>query len=96
MLARAFLRSKATLTIVDEFSAALVCVYKRLSQGKGSFLIAGPCQDPQSEAKIFSKLLERRGKSTMICITHRYHLACKSDLILVMKDGKSPFRTYCL
>ena len=32
----------------------------------------------------------------MICITHRYHLACKSDLILVMKDGQSLFRIYCL
>lgn len=81
--------SSSKRTIVDEFSAAL---------------------DPQSEAKVFSKLLERKGRSTIIAITHRsascqcmqdramtdecepvsrrYHLAAKSDLIMVMKDAK--------
>jgi ABC-type multidrug transport system fused ATPase/permease subunit len=39
-----------------------------------------------TEATIFRKLLARRG--TCIAITHRFHLAVKSDIIFFMSKGK--------
>ena len=41
--------------------------------------------DPMSEADIFKKFLLKRSKMTMIAVTHRFHLAARSDRILFMK-----------
>ena len=43
--------------------------------------------DPVSEAAIFSKFLTRRGQLTTLAVTHRFHLACKSDMIIFMRAG---------
>ena len=44
--------------------------------------------DPISEASIFRKFMSRLGEQTIIAVTHRLHVAAKSDHILFMKSGK--------
>ena len=48
--------------------------------------------DPMSEADIFKKFLLKRSRMTMIAVTHRFHLAARSDRILFMK--KVRWRTW--
>ena len=44
--------------------------------------------DAISEAGIFQTFEKRRGQLTTIAITHRLHLAARSDVVIFMKDGK--------